>query len=64
MCFSTTNISAITQPITLQPGPFERLIWNHLVIFLTLNNILTQITIKANGKQGNLKFGEHLEWCS
>ena len=36
MCFLTTNISSLTPHITLQPGPFERLIWNHLVNFLTL----------------------------
>ena len=36
MCFLTTNISSITPPITLQPRPFERFIWNHLVNFFTL----------------------------
>ena len=27
------------------------------------NNILIQLTIKTNGKEGNWNFSGHLDWC-
>ena len=61
MCFLTTNISSITQPITLQPILFERLNWIS-IHFLNLNHILTEITIKIYGRQGNSEFWWTLDW--
>ena len=62
MCFLTTNlINYCTYHITTRP--IRKIYLESSSQFFNFNNILTQITIKTNGKQGNWNFGGHLDWC-
>ena len=53
-------INYSTDHITTEP--IRKINLKSSIRHFNFNNILTPITIKTNGKQGNWNFGEHFDW--